>query len=112
MTRLAVLSDIHANLPALEAVIVDMAQFEVDQVIVAGDSISAGPYSPEVLEQITAQNWAIIRGNHEFYLLDYRTPREPASWAQYTMPRYLSQQLAGRWHNLIASLPDSLTLYY
>ena len=49
MTRLAVLADIHGNLPALEAVIADMAQFGVDHVIVAGDSISIGPDSAAVV---------------------------------------------------------------
>jgi predicted phosphodiesterase len=40
MTTLAILSDIHANLPALEAVMQDLAQFSVDRVIVAGDVIN------------------------------------------------------------------------
>ena len=75
MTRLAVLADIHGNLPALEAVINDMAQFEVDHVVVAGDSVNVGPFSREVLETITERNWAVIRGNNAFYVLDYQTPR-------------------------------------
>ena len=53
MTRLAVLADIHGNLPALKAVIDDMAQFEVDHVVVAGDSVNWGPFSCEVLELAT-----------------------------------------------------------
>ena len=61
MTRLAVLADIHGNLTALQAVMDDMAQFDVDQVVVAGDSINWGPFSREVLEIITARNWAIVR---------------------------------------------------
>jgi predicted phosphodiesterase len=36
MSAIAVLSDIHGNLPALEAVILDMKELDVDQVIVAG----------------------------------------------------------------------------
>ena len=39
MTRLAILSDVHGNLPALEAVIDDMAQFQPDHVVIAGDLI-------------------------------------------------------------------------
>jgi len=34
MTTLAILSDIHGNLPALEAVLADLANFDVDHVIV------------------------------------------------------------------------------
>ncbi len=72
MTRLAILSDIHGNLPALEAVMADMAQFVVDHVIVAGDSINWGPFSREVVETVLLNNWAAVRGNNELYLLDYR----------------------------------------
>ena len=42
MTRLAVLSDIHGNLPALEAVMADMVAFRPDAVVVAGDVVNWG----------------------------------------------------------------------
>lgn len=86
MTRLAVLADIHGNLPALEAVIEDMAQFAVDHVVVAGDSINVGPFSREVLEVISARNWAVIRGNNGYYVTEYQTPRMPAHWSAFTLP--------------------------
>ena len=37
MTTLAILADIHGNMPALEAVIQDLRQVAVDHVVVAGD---------------------------------------------------------------------------
>ena len=37
--RLAILADIHGNLPALEAVLRDLAPLDVDQIVVAGDAI-------------------------------------------------------------------------
>jgi len=40
MRRLAILSDIHGNLPTLEAVLDEPAQFKVDHVIVPDDVIS------------------------------------------------------------------------
>ena len=49
--RLAVLADIHGNLPALEAVLDDLQQFHVDGMIVAGDMV-AGPNSAEVLQRL------------------------------------------------------------
>jgi Icc-related predicted phosphoesterase len=52
MTRLAILADIHGNLPALEAVLADLAQFPVDHVVVAGDVINWGPHSAEVMAQV------------------------------------------------------------
>ncbi len=107
MTRLAILSDIHGNLPALEAVIADLEPFQPDHVVVAGDLINAGPFSPQVMQRVQDLGWAAIRGNHEYYLLEY--PARRREWV--TLP-YLYEQLAGRWYNTIAALPDELTLRY
>lgn len=117
MTRLAVLADIHGNLPALEAVCADLERQRpaVDRVVVAGDSINWGPFSAQVLERVTRAGWAVIRGNHEHYLLDYDTPRAPAAWrdrATFPLPLWLRRQLAGRWHTAIAAWPDTLCLRF
>ena len=112
MTRLAVLADIHGNRPALEAVIADMARFEVDHVVVAGDSVNCGPFSRDVLEIISERNWAHIRGNNAFYALDYRSPREPAHWSAFTLPPFLRAQLGEKWLNLLACLPDTISLRF
>src|SRR3972149_5518130 len=100
MTRLAILSDLHGNLPALEAVQQDLSRFQVDYVIVAGDVIDRGPFSVQVLERVTREGWAVIRGNAEFYLLDYGTPRAPAEWndlSLFPLHPTLHRQLNGHW---------------
>ncbi|MBI3734845.1 MAG: metallophosphoesterase family protein [Chloroflexi bacterium] len=115
MTKLAILSDIHGNLPALEAVMQDMAPFRADHVVVAGDVINWGPFSAQVLERVTREGWAVIRGNNEFYLLDYDTPRAPAAWrdlAYFPVLPWLSRQLKGHWQNVVAAWPDSLSLRF
>jgi predicted phosphodiesterase len=113
MLRLAILADIHGNLPALEAVVTDLAQQAVDQVIVAGDLIHWAPDSAAVVQSVLDAGWSVIRGNHEFYLLDYQTPRAPAAWSdpsQFGSLAWLSRQLAGPLHHRIAAWPDSLRL--
>jgi predicted phosphodiesterase len=112
MTRIAVLADIHGNLPALQAVLADMAGFAFDHVIVAGDVINWGPFSPEVCAIVARERWAVLRGNNEFYLLEYRTPRAPAHWREYTLLPWLHAQLAGRWQSTIAAWPDELSLRF
>jgi predicted phosphodiesterase len=115
MTRLAILADIHGNLPALEAVLADLAPLGVDQIIVAGDVINWGPHSAEVMARVAAAGWPVIRGNNEFYLLDYETPRAPAAWADrrhWSMLPWLQQQLAGQWQTVIAGWPDRLSLRF
>lgn len=67
--RLAILSDIHGNLAALEAVVEDLRLRAVDAVINLGDSLS-GPLLPlETAQYLMAQNWTHLSGNHERQVL-------------------------------------------
>lgn len=68
--RLAVLSDIHGNLAALEAVERDFQLRGVDWVINLGDHLS-GPLLPrETADFLMARDWIHIAGNHERQLLE------------------------------------------
>jgi predicted phosphodiesterase len=69
--KIAVLSDVHGNLPALEAVLEDIARWRPDEVIVNGDLVNRGPCSLEVLQLLQREQPAarFLRGNHENWLL-------------------------------------------
>ncbi len=111
MTRLAILADIHGNLPALEAVVADLEGQRVEQVIVAGDLINWGPFSAQVVARVREAGWATIRGNHELILLDYGTPREPVAWADraaFPVPHWLQRQIPHALTLAIALWPDTL----
>lgn len=115
MTTLAVLSDIHGNLPALDAVMRDMAQFPIDRVVVAGDLVNWGPFSAQVMDVAVREEWALIRGNNEYYVLDYNTPRAPTEWgdpSRFPLLPWLAGQLDGHWHRTIAAMPDTLSLRF
>lgn len=61
--RIAALSDIHGNLPALEAVLADVErEEEVAAIVVAGDCVS-GPWPAEVFDRLEAVGARIVRGN-------------------------------------------------
>lgn len=67
--RIAVLSDIHGNLAALEAVVADFKQRGVDAVVNLGDSLS-GPLLPrETAQYLMEQDWVHLAGNHERQVL-------------------------------------------
>jgi len=67
--RIAVVSDIHGNLPALKAVVSDIRRRGVDTVVNLGDSLS-GPLLPlETAQFLMAQDWVHLAGNHERQLL-------------------------------------------
>lgn len=112
MTRLGVLADIHGNAIALDAVLDDMAMFDVDQVICAGDVVNWGPHNAEVIQRIVSEGWITVRGNNELYILDQDTPRACAEWNHYTIARWTRQQLGARWLDVIATWPDALTLRF
>lgn len=67
--RIALLSDFHGNLPALEAVVADLRPRGVDTIVNLGDILS-GPLLPlETARYLMAQDWPTIAGNHERQLL-------------------------------------------
>jgi len=68
--RLAIISDIHGNAVALEAVLADMQQFAVDQVICLGDIIANGPQPVEALERIQALDCPVIMGNTDDWIVN------------------------------------------
>lgn len=115
MTRLAILSDIHGNLPALETVLADVATFPVDHIVVAGDVVNWGPYSAAALARVVGEGWAVIRGNNEFYALDYGTPRAPEAWCdagQWPLLPWLQGQLDAQARATLARWPDTLSLRF
>ncbi len=71
--RFAVVSDIHGNLPALEAVVADFGRRGVDAVVNLGDSLS-GPLLPRETAQflMAQEDWIQLAGNHERQILDER----------------------------------------
>lgn len=64
MRRVAVLADVHGNLPALEAVLDELADERVDAVVSAGDVVS-GPFPAESLAALRALEVPVlwVRGN-------------------------------------------------
>ena len=61
--RLAVISDIHGNLTALDAVAADIARRGVDEVVHAGDVALMGARPAEVVDRLRELKWTGIRGN-------------------------------------------------
>ncbi len=115
MTKLAILSDIHGNLPALEAVLSDLKNFDVDHIVVPGDVINFGPFSRQTTEIVIENGWLVIRGNNEYFLLDYNTPRAPQEWSdplQFGPIAWLDRQFNEGLRSAIASSPDTLNLRF
>src|SRR5437762_4870744 len=63
--RLAILADVHANLPALEAVLRDVDSLSPAGLWVAGDLVGYNPWPNEVLQILRDRHAKAIRGNHD-----------------------------------------------
>jgi putative phosphoesterase len=68
--RIALISDIHGNGTALEAVLTDIGQQNVDSIVCLGDVATLGPQPREVLERIRELGCPCILGNHESALFE------------------------------------------
>jgi predicted phosphodiesterase len=106
--KLAILADIHGNLPALEAVLADMQQQSVDGIIVAGDSVDR-PQPLDTIRRLQAFDAWIIRGNRENYLLAYDRGDAPEYWRvskQWMGLRWLYHQLDRDALDFLHALPE------
>lgn len=102
--RFAIVSDIHGNLAALEAVIADIARSGVERVVNLGD-IASGPLWPrETVQRLMGLGWPTIAGNHERQVLTQRRERMSASDA------YTADRLGDAERRWLAALPDTLDL--
>lgn len=61
--RFAVLSDIHGNLQALNAVLDDIKLRNVDRILCLGDLAMAGPEPNKTIDFVKTQDWTVIQGN-------------------------------------------------
>lgn len=102
--KIAVVSDIHGNLPALEAVVSHFRTIGVDQVVNLGDSLS-GPLLPlETAQFLMAQNWIQLAGNHDYQILAYGSD-QCSDVDQLAYSQLSTKELA--W---LKTLPDTLSL--
>ncbi len=77
LDKIAIISDIHGNLPALEAVLSDIERKGISKIICLGDMIGKGPQSKEVLELCIKKCQNIVKGNWEDFISDSHTTETP-----------------------------------
>lgn len=113
MTRLALLSDIHANLPALEAVIFDIARQSPDAVYVLGDMINGCAWPAETLDRITSLGWPMLIGNHDDAVLQLSSSRMESRYGDrhfYATLWWTRAHLSTHHLALLESLPQTLAI--
>jgi predicted phosphodiesterase len=99
--RIAVIADIHGNLPALEAVLADIQRRGVDRTINLGDSVSGPLWPREVCDLLMASSSLVIRGNHDRWV----SGPDPASMGP--SDRYAHSNLGADHRHWLGALPTS-----
>ncbi|MGL4576269.1 MAG: metallophosphoesterase family protein [Burkholderiaceae bacterium] len=102
--RIAAISDIHGNLPALKAVLADIAAKGADVIVNLGDILSGPLWPREMADLLMAQNFPTIAGNHERQLLD--CARKPGGASD----QYAFEQTTPAQQAWLAALPKTLWL--
>jgi predicted phosphodiesterase len=102
--RLAVISDIHGNLPALEVVLADIAASGVERIVNLGDILSGPLWPAETAERLMALELPTIRGNHERQLLTL--PRQ----AMGASDAFAAAAITPVQRSWLAALPATLAL--
>lgn len=115
--KIAVISDIHGNLPALETVTADIAQWQPDTVVVNGDIVNRGPRSRDclewVLERRAAAGWQVVRGNHEDYILECAAANGAVVGPEYEISQfaYWAYKQVTDYVPILTKLPESYSVF-
>ncbi len=106
--RTAILSDVHANLQALNVVLTDIFSVGVDRIISLGDLVGYGPQPAEVLEVAYARLGHFVLGNHDAVIAGRMDPGvfNPAARA---MIDWTASRVAGKARAFLATQPYILT---
>ena len=111
--RVAALYDIHGNLPALEAVLRDVREEDVDEIVVGGD-VMPGPMPKEALEALLDLNTKVqfIQGNGDRVVLDQMrgTQSDEVPTAFRNVIRWVAANLTQGDKHLLASWGKTLRL--
>jgi predicted phosphodiesterase len=111
--RVAALYDIHANLPALEAVLEDVRRAGVQQIVVGGDVVP-GPMPRETLTRLLGLDIPVrfIYGNGEVAVIEQMAGKEPSGVPEQYRPiiRWTAQQLDHDHKRLLRGWPKTLAL--
>ena len=100
--KVAVLSDIHANWPALEAVLADCPP--VDEVICLGDVVGYGADPVRCADEVMKRGWATLIGNHDIACVN----EEIRQWFNddaASVIRWTAEELADKQLQWLRALP-------
>lgn len=106
--RIAIISDVHANLPALEAALAAIRADGAIAIYHTGDAIGIGPFPAEVLDRLLhTPSLHLVMGNHDaFFAFGLPDPLPPwMSEGEMAHQRWVHDQLSRTLRPVVASWP-------
>jgi putative phosphoesterase len=107
--RFGLVSDIHANLHALDAVLLALRQEGVDGYLCAGDLVGYGPFPNECVERIAGLNAVCVAGNHDLIALGELSDQRCIPLAQRSL-RWTREVLRDDTVRYLQALPRRVTV--
>jgi putative phosphoesterase len=116
--RLALISDIHGNMPALERVLEELAGEHVDQIVCLGD-VAVGPQPVETLDRLQALGFPTVMGNWDACMLGAEPQlqgeiaemiADVCSWSAAQLSPTQQEYMRGFPHTLEVRLDEDLAL--
>jgi len=101
--RIGLISDIHANLPALEAVLESMPD-DLDALVCAGDIVGYSAWPAACVDRIRETCDVVVQGNHD---RDVRNPESYANEMARAGLKYVPTRLTNEQLSWLAELPPS-----
>ncbi|GHO64657.1 DNA methylase [Ktedonobacter sp. SOSP1-52] len=94
--RIAIISDIHGNCLAFDAVLEDLRLRSIDQIVCLGDAIQGGPQPAETLQRLRELACPVVMGNADAWLLtgEETSPHEQVSSQQMAVREWSLAQLS------------------
>lgn len=110
--KVAILSDIHGNCVALNEVIKDAKENNVDEFLILGDLVNDLPFGNETLEIVKGLTNKVLKGNKEQYLIEY--DREKYNWEnlQFRTVKFMYNELTKENLEYIKKLPHCMSVKY
>lgn len=118
MTQIALISDIHGNIPALEAVLKDIKQRGIETIYCLGDLIGKGPHGDIAVDMVRTHCQQVIKGNWDDFIgketddpvLQWHQHRLGSVRLQYLaeLPYILEFMMSGKWIRLFHASPRSV----
>lgn len=114
--KFAVIGDVHSNFPALESVLADIAQKNVDFILCTGDLVGYAPFPNEVIDLIRKTHVLTVQGNYDEAIghrrlicgCDYKDEKQ-LEMASLSV-RFTNETIRTDNREYLKSLPQELTL--